>query len=91
MQGSETSFEKTRTDVGRTSGPFGDLVQNKTAVLVTLFAVTGFLGLPLLWMNEKFTTTERIGWAVVNIIYTCGLLYLTYWICSWSYRAVMGI
>ena len=32
------------------------LIQNKLAVLACLFFVTGFLGLPLLWMNRRFST-----------------------------------
>lgn len=64
------------------------LVQSKLAVLAILFGVTGFLGLPLLWMNRRFSDGERVFWAIANIIYTSGLIYLAFRICLWSYRQI---
>lgn len=68
-----------------------DISQNKLAVLGVMFGVTGFLGLPLLWINRKFSNVERVGWSIVNIFYTCTLIYIAYRICIWSYNRVMGI
>jgi hypothetical protein len=64
------------------------LVQNKLAVLAVLFGVTGFLGLPLLWMNTRFSTFERWLWAVLNVVYTTALIYGAFRICLWSYRQI---
>lgn len=65
-------------------------IQKRWVVVLTLFGVTGFLGLPLLWMNRRFSEPERWVWAVLNILYTCGLIYGAYLICYWSYNRVMG-
>ena len=67
-----------------------EMVQSKTAVLVILFAVTGVLGVPLLWMNKQFTNTERIFWAILVTLYTLFLVYVAYAVCAWSYGVIMG-
>ena len=66
------------------------LIQNKLAVLACLFLVTGFLGLPLLWMNRRFNTAERIIWSIVVIIYTLVLFGLVGLVFLWSYRQIFG-
>lgn len=66
------------------------LIQNKFAVLACLFLVTGFLGLPLLWMNRRFNTAERIIWSIVVIIYTLVLFGLVGLVFLWSYRQIAG-
>lgn len=68
-----------------------DYLQKRWAVVAILFGVTGFLGLPLLWMNRRFSEPERWFWALLNILYTCGLIYGAYRVCLWSYRQVMGV
>jgi hypothetical protein len=64
------------------------LIQSKLAVLAVLFGVTGFLGLPLLWMNKRFSDFERWLWALLNIVYTSTLIYGAFRICLWSYRQI---
>ena len=66
------------------------LIQNKLAVLACLFLVTGFLGLPLLWMNRGFSTAERLLWAVVVIIYTLALIGFVVAIVLWCYKLIVG-
>ena len=66
------------------------LIQSKLAVLACLFLVTGFLGLPLLWMNRKFSTAERFLWAFIVIIYTLALIGLVAAIVLWCYKQIMG-
>ncbi|TWU45240.1 hypothetical protein Q31b_04110 [Novipirellula aureliae] len=66
-------------------------LQSRMAVLGMLFLVTGALGIPLLWMNKRFSTRERVVWAVVVSIYTAALLYFTYILCMWSYHRIVGI
>lgn len=70
--------------------PVTDLVQNRGAVLAMLFGVTGALGLPLLWMNKRFTDGQRLFLAFVVTIYTIVLIAIVGWICLWSYRQVFG-
>ncbi len=66
----------------------GNLIQNKYAVLAALFAVTGFLGLPLLWMNRNFSSTERLLWSIVVIIYSLILIGITAFVMWWAYRQI---
>lgn len=66
------------------------LIQSKLAVLACLFLVTGFLGLPLLWMNRRFNTAERFLWAVVVIVYTLVLIGLVGAIVVWCYNQIVG-
>ncbi|MBD54902.1 MAG: hypothetical protein CMM05_07465 [Rhodopirellula sp.] len=66
------------------------LIQSKLAVLACLFLVTGFLGLPLLWMNRKFSTAERFLWAIIVIIYTLALIGLVAAIVLWCYKQIIG-
>ncbi len=85
------------SDPQTTSGPdpatptlFADMIQNRGAVLAVLFLATGVLGIPLLWMNERFGKGERIFWSVVVTIYTVVLVAAVGWICLWSYRRITG-
>lgn len=67
------------------------LVQSRVAVLAMLFLVTGFLGIPLLWMNKSFSSTERIVWAIVVTIYTLALIAFAAAVVMWSYRRINGM
>ncbi|TWU58043.1 hypothetical protein [Rubripirellula reticaptiva] len=71
--------------------PETKFLDNKWAVIAILFAVTGFLGIPLLWMNQSFNSAERIFWAVVVTIYTVLLIGGAVAVCMWSYRQIMGV
>jgi len=64
------------------------VVQSKLAVLAVLFFVTGFLGLPLLWLCKNFSTAERWFWAIANTIYTCALIWIVFKICMWSWNRI---
>ncbi|MAI31574.1 MAG: hypothetical protein CBE00_03235 [Planctomycetaceae bacterium TMED240] len=66
------------------------LIQSKLAVLACLFLVTGFLGLPLLWMNRRFSAAERFLWAFAVTIYTLVLIGLVGAIVIWCYKQLMG-
>lgn len=64
------------------------LMNNRGAVFLMLFCVTGFLGLPFLFKSSAFTTTEKIIWSVVVTAYTCVLLWITGAIVLWSYNSI---
>lgn len=72
------------------SGQASQLLQQKWAVLLVLFTVTGFLGIPLLWMNKRFSEFERIAWAVVVTGYTTALIWVAVKICLWSWARITG-
>lgn len=55
-------------------------------ILAMLFFVTGFLGLPVLWLSKSFSLTEKLIWSVLNTIYTCALIAGTVAICIWALR-----
>jgi len=57
-------------------------------VLAILFGVTGALGIPLLWMNKRFSTLERVFWSIVLTIYTSLLIGGTLWVLWWAYRVL---
>ena len=67
-----------------------EMVQSRAAVLAILFLVTGALGIPLLWMNQKFSNLERIVWSIVVTIYTVALIAIAWMIVVWSYRQIFG-
>ena len=67
-----------------------DMVQSRAAVLAILFLVTGALGIPLLWMNQKFSTLERVMWSVIVTLYTIALIAVAWMIVMWSYRQIFG-
>ena len=45
-------------------------LQNRLTVLAILFFVTGALGLPLLWVNRRFSIREQMIWSLVVTLYT---------------------
>lgn len=60
-------------------------------ILAMLFFVTGFLGLPVLWISKSFSLTEKLIWSVVNTIYTCALIAGTVAICVWALRPLFSV
>lgn len=61
---------------------------SRIAILAVLFLMTGFLGIPLLWMNPNFSRMERWTWAIVVTIYTCILIALTCGVIYWSLNSI---
>lgn len=61
------------------------LLSNRKTIFLLLFGVTGFLGLPILWMSHAFTTGEKVLWTIVNTIYTLALIGLAAGVCYWCY------
>lgn len=71
--------------------PLLDRQTTRVIVFVTLFGVTGFLGLPLLWFSRAFSRREKIVWSVINTLYTLALIGITAAICWWSYLQFKAI
>lgn len=76
--------------VGSHANSATEMVQSRAAVLAILFLVTGFLGIPLLWMNQRFSTLERVVWSVIVTLYTVALIAVAWMIVAWSYRQIFG-
>ena len=68
----------------------GGLLENRRAILVLLWAVTGCLGLPLLWISPKFTATEKFVYSVLVTIYTLILIAIAAGTVWWAYARIMG-
>lgn len=66
------------------------VAESRGMVLAILFGVTGALGIPLLWMSNRFSFAERIFWSIVVIMYTTALVGVTAAIVMWAYRAIMA-
>lgn len=65
------------------------LVDNRWVVLGTLFGVTAALGLPLLWASRAFSTTSKIVWSVIVLLYTILILWLFWLVVVWSYTRIV--
>ena len=70
-------------------GPIGQLLNSRLLIFVMLFGVTGFLGLPILWISPSFSRLEKYFWSVVNILYTTVLIILCVVICWWAYIRIV--
>ncbi len=80
-----------RTETGHLAASQGqendrDRKTARFLILAMLFLVTGFLGLPVLWLSKSFSLTEKLVWSVLNTIYTCALIAVTVAICVWALR-----
>jgi hypothetical protein len=63
-------------------------LNSRTAVLGTLFLVTGAIGLPLVWYSPVFTRVEKLFWSLMAIIYTSALIGVTWAVVYWCYKLV---
>ncbi len=78
------------TTAGQAKSGMASVAESKGMVLAILFGVTGALGIPLLWVNKKFSLGERIFWSLVVTIYTTALVGVTAAIVMWAYRVIVG-
>jgi hypothetical protein len=65
------------------------LLRSRFFVFILLFGVTGFLGLPVLWISPVFSKLEKVVWSVVNILYTCALIWMCVLVCWWAYSKMV--
>ena len=72
------------------SSVWQNTLQNRTAVLATLFLVTGALGLPLLWYSPVFSRFEKLLWTLMTLMYTSALIGVTWAIIYWCYQLITG-
>jgi hypothetical protein len=70
--------------------PDESMLQSKWAVLAILFLGTGALGIPLLWTNKRFSTNERVIWAIAATLYSLSLLAFLGWFIFWLKAQVLG-
>ena len=68
-----------------------DGVDNPWIVLGLLFFVTGFLGIPLLWMSKGFSTLMKIVLSVVVTVYTFALFGCVGLVLWWAYQQIANV
>jgi|LakMenEpi03Aug12_release.lakeMendotaPanAssembly.Ray.scaffolds.fasta_scaffold00735_1 hypothetical protein len=66
------------------------LLSNRRAILVLLWGVTGFLGLPVLWLSPKFSWPEKFIYSLLITIYSVFLIAFAGGIVWWAYLRIMG-
>ncbi|MEM7477380.1 MAG: hypothetical protein AAF483_20540 [Planctomycetota bacterium] len=66
------------------------ILGSRGLILLMLFGVTGFLGIPVLLMSPAFSKAEKAIWSLVITIYTCVLIGLTGWVVWWSIGRIFG-
>lgn len=82
--------EQSRGKVSVSDQLQNSLLSNRRAILVLLWGVTGFLGLPLLWLSSKFTPAEKLLYSVLVTIYSLFLIGIAVGIVWWAYLRIMG-
>ena len=82
--------EQSRGKVSVSDQLQSSLLSNRRAILVLLWGVTGFLGLPLLWLSPKFTPVEKLLYSVLVTLYSLLLIGIAVGIVWWAYLRIMG-
>lgn len=67
------------------------ILRSRLLLFVMLFGVTGFLGLPIFWMSPSFSKLEKWVWSIINVLYTCALIWICVLICWWAYDQITNI
>jgi hypothetical protein len=66
------------------------ILENRKAIIVMLFGITGVLGLPLLWISPKFSANEKLIYSVAVTFYTAVLIGIAVAAVWWAYSRIMG-
>ncbi len=71
-----------------TEGQWTRFANNTWLLLATLFLVTGFLGLPLIFYSTKMSLVQKLLLSVAVTIWTCLLIYGTYLVLMWTWSRI---
>ena len=52
-----------------------DVVDSRLAVVLLLFLVMGVLGIPILWMNRRFSLGAKVALSIATTAYTAALVW----------------
>ncbi|MEY4565134.1 MAG: hypothetical protein RLY14_104 [Planctomycetota bacterium] len=66
------------------------ILENRKAIIVMLFGITGVLGLPLLWLSPRFSGSEKLVYSVAVTFYTAVLIGIAVAAVWWAYLRIMG-
>jgi len=64
-------------------------LEQRLPILVIMFAVTGVLGLPLLWLSPAFSRRGKITWTIIVTIYTVALVTIAGAACKMAWESYM--
>lgn len=64
------------------------LVDTRWIVLVTLFFVTLFLGLPVLWASRAFSLPAKVAWTIGNLLWSALVFYIFFHIMAWCWSTI---
>jgi len=67
------------------------MVDNRWLVLVMLFGVTLFLGLPLLWISRGFSLVGKLVVTLLVLIWTAVVFWVFWLIMAWCIPRIMLI
>jgi uncharacterized membrane protein len=87
---SDALGRSSRATLDQRKSPWNQLLGSKLLILGMLFGVTGFLGLPVLWMSPVFSQVEKWLWSVANVIYTLALIGICFAVCYWAYSRIFA-
>lgn len=85
---SDSTSSPVQADLVNSPTSVEGITQSKFVVLGVLFLVTGALGLPLLWVNRRFSPIERVIWTVAVSTYTLLLIGFTLAVIRWAYQQI---
>jgi len=68
-----------------------EMVDNRWLVLVMLFGVTLFLGLPLLWISRGFSLVGKLVVTLLVLIWTAVVFWVFWLIMAWCIPRIMLI
>lgn len=80
--------EETRGNLGDSDS--SSRLQSRATVLLMLFVATGALGIPLLWVNKRFSQAERVFWTISVVLYSAAVLALGGVIVIWMWNKTMS-
>lgn len=85
---SKENLQPTQQD--STGNSRSGILENRKAIIVMLFGITGVLGLPLLWLSPKFSVNEKLIYSVAVTFYTAVLIGIAVAAVWWAYSRIMG-
>ncbi len=65
------------------------VVDDPWIVALTLFLVTLFLGLPLLWMSRAYSFGWKVGLTVATLVWTVIVFWAFFWLMAWCYHRII--
>ena len=72
----------------RSHASWSAALNNRCALVCTLFFVTAALGLPLLWMSRAFSRSAKVWLSIIVTLYTVFILWLFWLVMVWCVATI---